>query len=328
MADPATGLFGAGRWPNVRFGVAVPQVFADSPVDLDVVAAAVQHAEHSGLDSVWTQSQLIGTVNVLEPITLLTHVATLTSRVRLGTSVLVVTEHQPVQLAKQLATLDHLSRGRLVVGLGTGAPNLTLTVSGVDAERPVQRLLETVKMLSALWTGDPAHHDGEIWSLDGVRMCPATVQRPRPPIWLGGRSLNALWRAARHADGWMGPGASSVDDFADQVDELRRALVTTGRDPDGFTVAKRVYVAVDDDPERARQRLTDRFARYARAPEKATEHTVFGSLDDVGAQLQRLVDLGAQLVVLNPVYDHLDQQKALIELLGFRSEPVATGRAC
>lgn len=301
---------------GVRFGLALPQVFTESPIDMRTVRLAAQRADSSRCHSLWTQSQLVGRADVLEPLTLLSYVAALTTRVRLATSVLVATEHNPVQLAKLLSSLDRLSSGRVIVGLGLGAPGVTLRMGGHGTDRRGQRLMETLGIITSLWGDDAADFDGDIWQFRELAMNPKPLQRPHPPIMLGGHHPNSFRRAALYADGWLGAGASSLSKFADDVAGVRQALEENGRDEDGFTIAKRIYVAFDDDRSLAERRLTERFAAYTGTPERATAASIYGSPDDVAEGVQQVIDIGASMVILNPVYDFLDQQSAALELIG------------
>lgn len=308
-------MTGATMHPPVRFGIAVPQVFTDTPLRVDDAVAAVGAAEADGLHSVWVQSQLVGRAEVLEPLTLLSHVAALTRRVRLGVAVLPTPEHTPVQLAKLLSSVDHLSRGRLVVGLGLGSDGTRLRMGGLETAPLGPRLEETVEVMRRLWTGAPVTFAGRFWQLEATAMNPPPVQRPHPPLWICGHHPNALRRSARLGSGWMGPGAGPLDEFAREVATLRAEVAAAGRPAADFTVAKRVYVAVEDRAGVARDRLRQRFTTYSRRPERALSASVHGSVDDVVAGLAAVASAGADLIVLNPVYDHLAQQAALSEVV-------------
>lgn len=303
------------RLSGVRFGIALPQVFTDSPVDIDAAVEAVSAAEADGLDSVWTQSQLVGRADVLEPLTLLSYMAAFSRRIRLGVGVLATPEHHPVQLAKQIASLDQLSRGRLTVGLGLGSDGTRLRLGGMPTDPLGPRLAESARLMKRLWTGDPVTFEGRFWQLEDVAMNPPPVQSPHPPLWIAGHHPNALRRSVRLGDGWIGPGAGPVEEFAGEVAALRRELDLAGRDHAGFTIAKRVYVAVEDRAEVARERLRQRFATYSRRPERALSASVHGTVEEVVAGLRRVAAAGAGLIVLNPVYDHLAQQTALTEVI-------------
>ena len=246
---------------KVSWGISVPQVFFDGPIDMPFIDRWAKRAEALGYESLWTQEQITGSVPILEPVTLLSYMAAITERVRLGTSVIVAPLRNPVQLAKSLSSLDHMSAGRLIVGLGLGGnPNDMLPLS-VAPEKRVRRFTEIIDVLKALWTQPEAHFQGEFWQLDGIKMEPKPLQKPHPPIWLGARHDNALKRAVRHADGWMGAGSSNTESFVAGVGQVRMYLEESGRDPASFAVSKRVYVAVDDDEDRAERRLKEWFGK-------------------------------------------------------------------
>jgi probable F420-dependent oxidoreductase len=306
----------------VRFGLALPQVFAESPPDPGLITTFAVEAEAAGFDSLWVQSQLIGRSAVLDPITLLAFAAASTSTVGLGASVLIAPEYHPVQLAKQLASVDQLCQGRLRVGLGTGSPNSTYQIAGMPRDHRAQRLIETVEVMRALWTEPVASYDGEIYQLDALPMEPKPVQACGPQIWLGGRAKPALERAARYGAGWMGPGASTDEMFADQVATLQELLAASGRPVSEFTFAKRLYVTVDNDGDAARNRMRARLQRYGHPEEHAEKVAVCGDPGEVRAGIARYADFlasipggGERLLMLSPIHDFLGQQRAISELI-------------
>lgn len=304
------------RWPDTRFGFTVPHVFTDAPPDMGVVADTVRLVDEAGADSLWMQSQLVGHADVLEQMTLLSYAAACTSRVKLGTSVAVVTEHHPLQLAKQLASLDVISGGRLIAGLGTGALAHRAEVEGIDDSRQVRRLIETIGILRALWASDDASFEGELWRFEHTSMNPKPLQRPGPPIWLGGFHPNALRRAARYGDGWMGQGARSNEEFLGIISFLHETLEELGRDRDAFTISKRIYVAVEKRKGDAEERIRRRFQLYNGAPERGPRVTLHGDAEEIAAGIQEVVDVGTQLVVFTPLYDFVAQTDALLEIIG------------
>ena len=118
---------------KIPCGISIPQTFARSPIDLRLIREFVPRAEALGYDSLWVQEQMVGDASILEPVTLLTYAAALTSKVRLGTAVLLTVIRNPVELAKTLATLDQLSAGRLIVGVGIGGPQTPHEIFGIAA---------------------------------------------------------------------------------------------------------------------------------------------------------------------------------------------------
>ncbi len=298
---------------NVRWGLAVPQVFFDGPVDMALVRQWAMRAEELGYDSLWVQEAIVGDVPILEPVNLLSYLAATTERVRLGTSVMVAPLRNPVQLAKSLASLDHMSGGRLTVGIGLGSRPGELAPFGISADKRVRRFVEIIDVMKALWTEPEAQFRGQFWQLDGIQMEPKPVQKPHPPIWLGARHARALRRAVRRADGWMGAGSSSTAQFIEGVGHARMYLEEAGRDPSTFAISKRVYVTVDSDEKRAEGRLREWFGRRYKNADMAPEVAVWGSASRCADKLGEIVEAGAKLVLLNPVFDHMEQLEALTQ---------------
>lgn len=132
-------------------GIAIPQDFIDRPVNMPLIRDYVRKAETLAYDSLWVQEQIVGDVPILEPATLLTYVAALTSRLRLGTSVMLTVLRNPVQLAKLLSSLDQMSQGRLTVGIGIGG-YVREAIFGYTSEHRVRRFVEGLQVMKALWT--------------------------------------------------------------------------------------------------------------------------------------------------------------------------------
>ena len=296
---------------NIPCGIAIPQTFAASPIDLRLIRDFVPKAEVLGYDSLWVQEQIVTGYGVLEPVTLLTYASALTSKVRLGTSVLLPVIRNPLQLAKSLATLDQLSQGRLTVGIGIGGPHIPEAAFGVSPQRRGRRFVETIEVMKALWTQPKATFNGEFWRFEKIPMEPKPVQQPHPPLWFGAREPVALKRAVRHGEGWMGAGSSSSADFVQHHQLLRRLLEEAGRDPATFAVSKRVYIAVDDDRDRAERRLREWFGARYRNADMGSRVSIWGSRAQCIDELAELVRAGAKHLLLNPVFDELEQLELL-----------------
>lgn len=295
-----------GIAPTVRCGIAIPQDYINGPINIPSLQTYLARAETLGYDSAWVQEQIVGTVPTLEPITLLTYAAALTRTLRLGTSVMLTVLRNPLQLAKSLTSLDHLSQGRLIVGVGLGNPSPDAAAFGVSPQRRVRRFVEGLEVMKALWTQPTVQFTGEFWQLQGIAQEPKPLQQPHPPLWFGARQPAALRRAVRLGNGWMGAGSSSTPDFKTQVQAVRRFLDEAKRDPATFTIAKRVYIAVDARKARAEERLRAWFGvRYGNA-EMASRVSVWGSVNECVDHLRDLVASGAQHLLLNSVVDNLE----------------------
>ncbi len=250
---------------------------------------------------------------LIGPIETMAYGAACTERLRLGCAVFVSPLHIPVHLAKSLASLDQLSRGRVEVGLGVGGGFRNFAAFGLDNAHLVARFTEGLGLMKACWTEAEVTFPGRFWRLDGAAMEPKPFQKPHPPVWLGGSHPDAVRRAARLADGFFGAGSTTTAAFADQVGLLRAELGRTGRDPGSYPIAKRVYLAVDDDAGRARERLAAELDRlYGHFGLQGMEKVaVYGPPDAVAAGLQAVIDAGAEMVLLNPMFDHAAQVERL-----------------
>ena len=296
----------------MRFAIAIPQFYSDGEFDPAAFQAYLGRAEELGFDSAWTQEQLLGAWNQLAPIETMTYAAACTRRLRLGCTVFVSTLYSPVHLAKSLSTLDQLSRGRIEIGVGTGGPGRPFAAFGVDPRRYVARFTEGIELMKALWTQPRVTFDGEFWQLQDEAMEPKPFQKPYPPLWFGATSEPALRRAVRRGDGFFGAGSTPTARFAEQVAVVRAALAEAGRPAESFPIAKRVYVAIDDHAERARERinaaLTELYGRRVEAIEAAA---VAGTAADCVRELHQVAEAGAELILCTALFDQAEQMEQL-----------------
>jgi len=218
------------------------------------VARVAQAADRLGYDVLWTAEHLIFPREIRTPypyggrfpysvdepildvVTTLSYVAALTKRVRLGSAVMVLPYHQPVPLAKALATLDVLSGGRLLVGFASGWLVEEFELLGVPFRERGARTDEYLRALRALWTEDVVDFSGRFVRLEGAAFFPKPLQKPHPPIWLGGTSEAALRRVARAGDGWIA-APRTPEALQEEVERLRRFREEAGRDPGALGIS-------------------------------------------------------------------------------------------
>lgn len=229
-----------------------------TPEDL---ATLVQRGEALGFHSVMIADHIVFPVDIsspypytvsgafpghgdaMEQLTLMTFVAAKTTRLRLVTSVMILPYRNPVLTAKILATIDVLSHGRVTVGAGVGWLEEEFRALGAaDFPRRGAVSNEYIQIFKTLWTQDPATFHGEFYQFEALHCLPHPVQKPHPPIWIGGHSPAALRRAARYGDGWHPVGANPAiplrpHELEVELGKLKRLTETAGRDPEALTIS-------------------------------------------------------------------------------------------
>ncbi|MFI6602422.1 LLM class flavin-dependent oxidoreductase [Nonomuraea sp. NPDC050536] len=272
--------------------------------DIGSLVRLARLAEELGFDSVWAGDSPV-TRQRADAITLLAAVAAGTERVTLGTAVLLAALRHPIPLAHQLATVDRISGGRLVAGLGAGFPTpnteAQFTAIGVDYKTRVSRLEETITAMRLLWSGEEVSFDGRHFAFHDVRVAPRTVRPEGPPIWLAAGGEAALRRVARLADGWL-PYPPAWQTYAKELAVIRNAGGDTA------TPALYATVCLDDSPDRARLRMRASIERYYDAPLEAIgaiQAMYAGTPAGAASWLGRYVASGARhLVIRLAVEDH------------------------
>ena len=302
---------------RVTLGVAIPQTVLQGGFEVAKLRTFLARAEALGFESAWVVEQILGGIRSLEPVTLLTWAAACTERLRLAPAVLLTALRSPVHLAKALSSLDHLSGGRLTVGVGLGGNPKIYPAFGLLAARRAARFTEGLRLMKRLWTEERVTFDGEFFKLQNASMQPKPLQKPHPPLWFGGHHPNALKRAVELGDGFIGAGSLSTAGFLEEVALLRRLLKDAGRDPASLPLGKRVYIAVDEDRARAGRRLAEWFGAFYGKPELATEVCVWGGPEECVDRLGEIVAAGVGFLMLNPVFGEMEH----LELFASRIAP-------
>jgi len=299
---------------RIPFGISLPHRSPD-PIDRLAVRTVAQRAEALGFQDLWVTENTLDHVTCFDPVVVLTYAACITSRIRLGASVVVLPIHSPLLVAHQWATLDHLSNGRAILGVGLGREHHYREFE-VPQEGRVARFREEMALIKALWTQPKVTFHGRFYHLDDGTMWPKPVQQPHVPIWMGVGHPNAIRRAAELADGWMGSGGSTIAAFGRSVPLLRQSLEQAGRDPAAFPVSKRIFLAVDDRPEVARAELHRWFTEVYHDPAGTEASGIYGTQEQVQEKLEEVVALGANHLLLNPVSRFTEQVEAVAQVVG------------
>ncbi|MGH7389590.1 MAG: LLM class flavin-dependent oxidoreductase [Candidatus Rokuibacteriota bacterium] len=314
----------------MRYGLRMPS-FALGPktATLDEMGRYLRRAEDLGFDCAVTIDHLLLTPPAyactwLEPLSLLSALAGVTRTMRLGTMVLVLPLRHPVAFAKEWATLDLLSGGRSILGIGVGWHEEEFALMGVPHKQRGRRMEECLEILEALWTGDRVTHEGEFYRFRDLTIDPKPAQKPHPPIWIGGgtqpsekiyaqtvRSIDpVLRRIARYADTWVPHSSSTPEMVTGDWAKVQQFAREYGRDPAGIGRVYSNFVWVlkpGEKPESA----VPKFAVYSGMDlDYWRTYYLLGEAgeiaDRIGARIAAL-DGGVDTIVLNPLDWGLEQ---------------------
>ena len=267
--------------------------------------ALARRAEALGFESLWTGDHVSFHLPLYESLTLLASYASITTRIRIGSAVYLLALRHPTIVAKITATLDVLSGGRFVFGVGVGGENpKEFEASGVPHRERGARVDEGIEVLRALWRDTPATFKGRFTSFDAVSIDPKPVQPGGPPIWVGGRSDAALARAGRIGDGWVAY-VVTAERYRQSLEKIRAAADRAGRSLDGFARAHLAFITVGGDFETARQTWVSRLSeRYSQdfGP-LAERYGVIGTPAQCRETLEKFIDAGCDYFILNPIGD-------------------------
>jgi alkanesulfonate monooxygenase len=278
-----------------------------------------EHAERLGFESLWVWDHILLGVDpaypILESLSLLSAIAVRTSRIKLGTSVLVLPLRNPVIAAKVLATIDHLSDGRLIVGVAPGWYEREFDAVGVSyAERG--RLLErNMEIMTRLWSERPLSLIDPPYDLRAAVMVPPPVQQPRPPILIGGYVDRALRRVARLGDGWL-TYFYTPESVARGVHRIHGYARELGREPASISVTNEVAILVGA----SEQATQDAMLTWLRAEwdiskgsESTFAHAICGPADKCAQLLRQHFDAGVDRLVLVPYHYEPEQVKKIAD---------------
>ena len=282
---------------KIRIGIQLGQ-WPSRDIRPEAVCDLVDYFEALDVDSIWVSDRLVSSALTLEPITFLTFIAGRLKNMKLGTSTLVLPTRNPIVLAKELATLDFLSQGRLfpAIGLG-GEESRDLQAVGVNKKERGGRADEMIAMMRKLWTEEKVTFSGKYFSVEDATVTPRPWQKNGPPIWIGGRSDAALRRTGRLGDGWLVSSVSPADVEAG-IKIIRRYAAEANRQvpEDHYGVLMPFFFA--DSAEKAFE-LAARTIR-SRADLPTSEFTAFGTPAQVRAKVKSYMRAGAPKFVMRP----------------------------
>jgi probable F420-dependent oxidoreductase len=282
---------------------------------IDELVALVQLVDRNGYDSLWVGDHISFAVPVLDPLLQLAQAAVVSRRLTLGTSVYLLPLRHPAPVAKQVATLDHLTEGRLVFGVGVGGEfPREYEVCGVPRNERGARLSEGITLLRKFWSGEPVSYAGKHYPpFKDVPMQPPPRQRGGPPIWCGGRSDGALRRTGRLADGWLSY-VVTPDMYRAGLEKVEAAAEEAGRDIQRFATGHLLFTRIDDSYDKALDAATEtlsvRYAMDFRRP--AQRYCALGTPAQVAERIREFHAAGVRHVMLDLLgpYEQRDEQIA------------------
>ena len=297
----------------MKLGFSLPVAGAWATPENQVQIA--QRAEQLGYHSLWVFQRLLYALepqndyppmpgqpwpkvfeSVVDPIVTLAYVAGATSTIRLGTSILIMPYYSPIIMAKALATLDLVSSGRLHVGLGVGWSKDEFEAVGVPFSQRGKRGDEFIECLKAIWTQEEVEFRGQFYSVPRSKIGPKPIQKPHPPITVGGYGSAAVRRAAALADGFMG-GNVALDQVAPLVNELKVAMEAAGRDFDTMHLVSRGTYRLHDSPQGGNRR------------------PLWGTLEEIKEDIKRYADAGLTELFLEANFDPKVSLEATLEVM-------------
>ena len=281
--------------------------------NFEITQRIVQALERNHFHAMWAGDHLAFAQPILDPLIQLAQASAISQKLTLGTAVFLLPLRHPAAVAKQVATLDLLSSGRVIFGVGVGGefPD-EFALSGVPVNERGARLSEGIGVLRKLWSGKPAANDGKFYSFPEVLMEPAPLTPGGPPIWCGGRQEPALRRAGRMADGWLSY-VVTPEQYRAGLETIAKAADETGRDLDQFGTGHLLFVRLAKDYETALSYATEKLsARYAMDFSKAAKrYCALGTAEQVAESIRRFYQAGVRHLVVDAIAERSDQMEQI-----------------
>jgi probable F420-dependent oxidoreductase len=288
----------------MKVGILLPQI-GKSATRENIIRIS-KESEEEGFDSLWTIDRLLWPVkpqtaypgtpdgslpteyqNVFDPLATLTYLAGITDRISLGTAIIDMLFQNPIILAKRLTTFDILSDGRLIAGLGLGWSKDEYDVSGIPFRNRGARADEFLQLLNKIWTDDVVVYRGKYYNIPASKIGPKPVQKPRPPILLGGFTPKTFPRAVTYADGWLGiAGFGPLEQLKQMIDGLRDQARKANRGSSGVKVYILGYPNILDSASSSAQ---------SRLP-------MTGTIDEIGSDIEQIKNMAVEHMIFGYLF--------------------------
>ena len=301
---------------HMKAGILLPHL--GEPATRENVLYIAKEAEREGLDSVWVIERLLWPLkpqspyggipdmpipteyqNILDPLETLTYVAGNTERISLGTCIIDMLYHSPVVLARRFATLDILSGGRVIAGFGIGWSKDEFDVSGIPFKRRGARASEFLQALKRIWTDDVVEFKGQFYNIPPSKIGPKPMQKPHPPILLGGFTPKTFPRIVKYADGWIPiAGIGPLEQLEQSINGLREEARKANKNPSDIRVVVLTYPNVSTSSSSNQQRMP-----------------MSGTVDQIGSDIERIKSMGAERIIFGYAFSPLGKDmKKMIEI--------------
>lgn len=326
---------------GLHFGILPTPIYGrETPIDQQVREheELVATAASLGFDHMVAGQHFLGAeLRYFQPVPYLAHLAHSAQDMHVVTGIMLLSMATPADMAEQIATLDAVTGGKAVFGVGLGYSEREFRAFGIDGKQKISRFEECLTIIRALWSGDPVQYDGRYWTIDDVVPAVLPVQRGGPPVWIGGQAEPAIRRAALLGDAWYAPPFPSHDGLAELRKTFLRTREDAGLSTDGAFPLRRELIVADSRPqarEIAGQRSAARYATYkswglsgANTPVRSEpgidvdEQFILGSPEEVVDQLGRLSeDLGMTHFMFKSHWQGVPHQDAMEQLHRFGTE--------
>ena len=305
----------------MHLGLRLPQTGRNQATKENIVYHAKQ-AENAGFHSLWVLERLLWPINpqnpysgtkdgkfpddwqyIFDPVETLTFVAANTSKIALGTSVIDMLFHNPVILARRFATLDVLSEGRAIAGLGIGWSKDEYRASGITFKYRGKRADEYIQILKKIWTDDVVEFKGQFYNIPASKIEPKPIQKPHIPIYLGGYSQKTFARIVKHANGWICTIRDLLNQAKSDINKINEECHKVNRDPKDISIAAILYPnVIDSDDTNNKQEDGNQ--------QQSRRQLLNGNIDQVGNDLREINEIGVDHAILNynrsPISNDID----------------------
>lgn len=300
------------------FGIAARNftAYPEMPNARNLVEYGVR-VEELGYDSVWVWDHMLLGVEpnfpIIDSLTVLTGIAARTTKIKMGTGVLVLPLRNPVALAKQLSSMDQLSEGRLIMGMAVGWYKREFDAVGIPFDKRGKLMDENLEIMSRLWTEEKVSGEYMNHNISKAVMYPKPFQQPRMPLLLGGYVDRVLKRAAVKGDGWL-TYFYTPEAFKNSWTKLRNFAEEAGKNPDELMNASQLPIMIGDSREAVREPMMDWLNKEWDFPENSDcsrDAAIMGNVDDCVEQLQAQLDAGVQKIIFVPYKYQMDQVETI-----------------